>query len=177
MLQLYMSMADSAESQSVIEYLYMNYRQLMYKTAVSILHKPELAEDAVHEAFLRAIKNISKFRKYSCNENVAYLVIIVRGIALNMLKRQDRITELCEDVPSPEDVEAAAEIRLSFEEVLKNVEKLSPALKNVATLYYVHRLTEKEISELLDMNISTVRVSLMRARNILKERCGGNADE
>ena len=84
MLQIYLAAADSAEDRSLIEFLYTEYKQVMYKTAVSILHNNEDAEDAVHEAFLRVIKNISKFRKYSCNENVSYLVIIVRGIALNM---------------------------------------------------------------------------------------------
>lgn len=159
---------ETDEEKNRLEFLYTEYKQLMFKTAVSILHNRELAEDAVHEAFLRVIKNISKFSSFSCNENVSYLVIIVRGIALNMLKQQNRTTELEEDIPSDEDVEAAAQINISYENVLRNVQKLSPSLKNVATLYYVHRLSEKEIAEMLDMKINTVRVSLMRARNILR---------
>lgn len=169
MLQFYLSMVETDEEKSLVDFLYKQYRQLMFKTAVSVLHNSELAEDAVHEAFLRVLKNLSKFRNYSCNENVSYLVIIVRGIAHNMLMRQNRTEELDENTPSSEDVEAEAEIRLSYENVLENVRKLSPALKNVATLYYAHRLTEQEISEMLDMNINTVRVSLMRARKKLRE--------
>jgi len=169
MLQFYLSLVDNTEEKQRVEFLYMNYKQLMYKTALAIVHSPELAEDAVHEAFLRVIKNISKFFSFSCNENASYLVIIVRGIALNMLNRQQRLTELDEDLPSDDDIEAAAEIRLSFEDVLKNVDKLSPALKNVATLYYAHRLSESEIAEMLDMKINTVRVSLMRARAVLRQ--------
>lgn len=56
----------------------------MYKTAFSVLHNPEQAEDAVQEAF-KNNKGFLKFPSYSCNENSAYLVIIVRGISLNML--------------------------------------------------------------------------------------------
>ena len=85
-----------------------------------------------------------------------------------MLKQQNRTAELEEDIPSDEDVEAAAEINISYENVLRNVQRLSPALKNVATLCYVHRMSEREISEMLDMKINTVRVSLMRARKILR---------
>lgn len=118
--------------------------------------------------FLRVMKNLSRFRSYSCNENKTYLVITVRGISLNMLKHQDKATELDDNIPSLENVEVTAEINISYENVLKNVQKLSPALKNIATLYYVQRLTEKEISETLDMNINTVRVSLMRTRKILR---------
>lgn len=78
MLQYYLSMVNSNEERSLVEYLYKEYRQLMYKTAYSILHNSELTEDAVHEAFLMVIDNLQKFRKYSCKENVAYLVITVK---------------------------------------------------------------------------------------------------
>lgn len=168
LLQFYLSIVETSEEKSLVEFLYKEYKQLMYKTAMSILHNPQLSEDAVHDAFIRVIKNSPKFRSYSCNENVSYLVIIVRGISLNMLKQTNRTTELEDDVPSTEDIEATAEIRISYENVLKNVQKLTPALKNAATLYYGHRLTEKEIAEMLDMNINTVRVSLMRARKLLR---------
>ena len=77
MLGFYLSMVESDEERSLIEFIYNEYRQLMYKTAFSILHNKFDAEDAVHEAFLRVIKNILKFRSYKCNENVSYLVIIV----------------------------------------------------------------------------------------------------
>lgn len=134
MLQIYLATVDSAEDKSLIEFLYTEYKQIMYKTAVSILHNNEDAEDAVHEAFLRIIKNISKFRKYSCNENVSYLVIIVRGIALNMLAAKNKKTELPDDIASKEDVEETAEINLTYEQVTENIKNLSPSLKNIATL-------------------------------------------
>ncbi len=169
MLQLYLAAVDSTEDKSLIEFLYTEYKQIMYKTAVSILHNNVDAEDAVHEAFLRVIKNISKFHKYSCNENVSYLVIIVRGIALNMLAESNNTVALSEDIPSEEDVEATTEISITYEQVVKNIESLSPALKNIATLRWVNDLSEKEISEMLDMNINTVRSSISRAKAILNK--------
>lgn len=169
MLQLYLAAVDSAEDKSLIEFLYTEYKQIMYKTAVSILHNDGDAEDAVHEAFLRAIKNISKFRKYSCNENVSYLVIIVRGIALNMLAESNNTVALSDDIPAEDDVEAKTEISITYEQVVKNIERLSPALKNISTLRWVNDLSEKEISKMLDMNINTVRSSISRARAILNK--------
>lgn len=169
MLQIYLSAVDSTEDKSLIEFLYTKYKQIMYKTAVSILHNKEDAEDAVHEAFLRVIKNISKFRKYSCNENVSYLVIIVRGIALNMLSAKNKKVELSEDLPSSDDIEQTVENDITYEQVVKNIESLSPALKNIATLMWVNQLSEKEIAQLLDININTVRSSVSRARAILNK--------
>lgn len=104
MLQFYLSMVNSDEDKALVEFLYKEYKQLMFKTAYSILRRKESAEDAVHDAFLRVIKNLSKFRSYSCKENVSYLVIIVRGIALNMLSDSNRMAELEEDIPDASSV-------------------------------------------------------------------------
>lgn len=169
MLQIYLSAVDSTEDKSLIEFLYTEYKQIMYKTAVSILHNKEDAEDAVHEAFLRVIKNISKFRKYSCNENVSYLVIIVRGIALNMLSAKNKKVELPEDLLSSDDIEQTVENDITYEQVVKNIQSLSPTLKNIATLMWVNQLSEKEIAQLLDININTVRSSVSRARAVLNK--------
>ena len=170
MLQFYLSMVDSEDEQSLVEFLYKEYKQLMYNTAMQYLHKNEDAEDAVHEAFLRVIKNISKFRKYSCYENVSYLVIIVKGIALNMISDKKRTSELDDDLPSKESVEESTEFSITYKQVMENIKKLSPRLKDIATLYWVNNLSEKEISELLDIDINAVRMSVSRARAILKSK-------
>lgn len=152
-----------------IEKLYKDNKQLMYKTAFSVLHNPEQAEDAVQEAFLRIIKNFSKFSSYSCNENVAYLVIIVRGISLNMLAAGKRTTKLDDDIPSSDNIEKTTEGDIAYEQIVRNIERLSPALKNIATMLWVGNLSESEIAELLGMNINTVRSSVSRARKQLKQ--------
>lgn len=137
MLQYYLSMVNSEEERSLVEKLYNDYRQLMYKTAYSILHNPELAEDSVHEAFLRVIGNIQKFSEYSCNQNVAYFVIIVRGIALNKLKRSSREADLSDEIAAPENIEESVNADIGYSEIVDSIKSLSPALKNVALLYFV----------------------------------------
>ena len=55
MLQFYLSMMNSGEDKALVEFLYNEYKQLMFKTAYAILRNRESAEDAVHDAFLRVI--------------------------------------------------------------------------------------------------------------------------
>lgn len=152
-----------------LERLYKANKQLMYKTAYSVLHNPEQAEDVVQEAFLRVIKNFSKFSSFSSNENTSYLVIIVRGISLNMLNAEKRTTELFDDLPAADNIEEAVEVDIAYEQIVRNIDKLTPALKNIATLLWVKNFSEGEIAELLDMNINTVRSSVSRARKQLKQ--------
>ena len=177
MLQYYLSMVNSEEESSLVEQLYNDYRQLMYKTAYSVLRNPELAEDSVHEAFLRVIENIQKFSEYSCKENVAYLVIIVRGIALNKLKRGSRESELSDETAAPENIEESVSADIGYSEIVGNIQSLSPALKNVAMLYFVKGCSAQEIAKLLDINVNSVYSSVSRARTILTQKLKGATHE
>lgn len=169
MLQFYLSMVSDNDDKSRIEFLYKEYRQLMYKTAISILHNKEDVEDAVHEAFLRVIKNITKFRTYSCRENVSYLVIIVKGISLNILTSRSKKIELNDDVCGKESIEDTVQFNIEYNEIVENIKKLSPVLRSVAILRFVEQCTPGEISDLLDMKINAVYASISRARSILLE--------
>lgn len=170
MLQFYLSMVNSEEDKALVEFLYKQYRQLMYKTAYAILRNRESAEDAVHDAFLRVIINLSKFRSYSCKENVSYLVIIVRGIALNMASKSNRQAVLDEEIPNDLSVEDNVISELAYEEIVENIKALSPALRDIAYLSFVENCSAAEISELLDMKINTVHSSISRARKILSRK-------
>ena len=130
MLQFYLSMMNSGEDKALVEFLYNEYKQLMFKTAYAILRNRESAEDAVHDAFLRVINHLSKFRSYSCKENVSYLVIIVRGIALNMVSKSNRQAELDEETPDGMSVEDSVLSELAYEEIVENIKALSPALRD-----------------------------------------------
>ena len=60
MLYFYISMVETPEEKTKVEQLYLNYRQTMYHVAYQILKDSFEAEDAVHGAFLRVIKNLDK---------------------------------------------------------------------------------------------------------------------
>ena len=64
--------------------------KLMHWTAEKILHDEHLAEDAVHEAFLRIIQNFHQIREIPCPKTRSFVVIIVRNVALNMQKKRKR---------------------------------------------------------------------------------------
>jgi RNA polymerase sigma-70 factor (ECF subfamily) len=168
MLQFYLSMMNSGEDKALVEFLYNEYKQIMFKTAYAILHNRERAEDAVHDAFLRVINHL--FRSYSCKENVSYLVIIVRGIALNMVSKSNRQAELDEETPDGMSVEDSVLSELAYEEIVENIKALSPALRDIAYLSFVENCSAGEISELLDMKINTVHSSISRARKIISRK-------
>ncbi len=176
MLQLYLSLAKNDDEKSRIEFLYKEYRRLMYNVSFSVLHNKEDAEDAedaVHEAFLRVIKNISKFKGYSCKENAAYLVITVRGVSLNMLNKRKPYEELDENFPDSADTESAALGEIGYEEIAENIAALSPVLRDIATLHFVHDWNAEEIAEFMEISRNSVYVGISRARAALLKKMRG----
>ena len=55
MISVYLSLIETDKEKSLIEELYDKNKQTMYSIAFSNLHNRTDAEDAVHEAILRAI--------------------------------------------------------------------------------------------------------------------------
>lgn len=175
MLQYYLSMVNSDEERSLVECLYKENKQLMYKTAYSILHNSELSEDAVHEAFLRVIDNLQKFQKYSCKENVAYLVIIVRGIALNKAKCRNRESELDDELADAVNIEETVSAEIRYSEIVDRIKSLSPAIKDVALLHFVQGCSAQEIAQILNIKVNTVYSSVSRAKAILVKGLNGDS--
>ena len=56
MLTFYLSLIETEEDKSKFENIYETYRKVMFYTANQILKDEYLAEDAVHSAFLRILK-------------------------------------------------------------------------------------------------------------------------
>lgn len=70
--------------------LYNQYKGTMLYIVNSILHDIHLAEDAVSEAFIRIMNNLEKIDAVNCYRTRGFVVIIVRNIALDMLRIQKR---------------------------------------------------------------------------------------
>ncbi len=82
MINIYLSVLDTAEDKAEFEDLYVKYKQRMYAVAYKILHNIEDSEDAVHNAFLKIADNFEMIKKFSCQELQSYIVIIVKIIII-----------------------------------------------------------------------------------------------
>ena len=65
---IYMSRIESNEDKDLFEGLYLKYRKHMKYIAMQILGDEYLAEDAVHNAFLKTISHLEKIHKIACQE-------------------------------------------------------------------------------------------------------------
>ena len=67
---------------ALLQQIYDQYEPRMYRVALQVLKSSALAEDAVHDAFLKLIKHFSEIRKISCKELEPFVVIIVKRVGV-----------------------------------------------------------------------------------------------
>ena len=85
-----------------------------------------------------------------------------------MIRRNHNDEELEDkDIPFEDSYTDLENSNATYEQIIKNLKQLPPRLKNIAFLFFVQRLSPKEISEMLNINTNTVYAYVSRIRKIL----------
>lgn len=156
--------------------LYVDYRWLMYKVALSIVREPPLAEDMVSQTLCEMIDNLEKIRAVDCCKLRGYIVSFVRNVSVDFVRKRDRQGKYF--FLTGEEAEVAAEdsvdenlIRTAEIDALKRgLARLSENDRLLLTMKYFDGLSDEEIAARLGVAKASVRTYLMRARNRLCQR-------
>ena len=168
MLVFYLSMIDTDEEKSKFEQLYLTYRQVMFYAANSILKDEYMAEDCVHQAFLRIMEHMGKIKKIKCPKTHSFIVTIVQNVAIDCYRKRKRQKAVSYDEISY----AVADQNLdSFDEmgaVAKAIAQLPILLSTIIRLRYSQGYSVKEIAEILQVTEQTVYKRIQRAKEKLE---------
>lgn len=156
--------------------LYVDYRWLMYKVALSVVREPQLAEDMVSQSLCEMIDNLEKIRAVDCCKLRGYIVSFVRNVSVDFVRKRDRQGKYF--FLTGEEAEVAAEdsvdenlIRMAEIDALKRgLARLSENDRLLLTMKYFDGLSDEEIAARLGVAKASVRTYLMRARNRLCQR-------
>lgn len=172
MLSLYLCLLDSAEDRKKFEELYnLHKRTMMYK-ALDILKDEYLAEDAVHDAFLRVIKNFTKIGEIDCPRTRVFLVIIVRNVSLTLLaklKKEVLIEDLEPLLNDSSTIEEDVFNRIECQRIIEALEKLPLQYRDILYLQYVEEYKLTEIAALFDLSQEVVKKRAQRGKKKLIE--------
>ena len=162
---------SSEQERDKFEYIFQNYKKLMLHKAYGILRDYMLAEDAASEAFIRIYKNLHKIDDPASKKTIAFVVTIVKNVALTMLKRDKGhiVEEFDENLEDAFDLEEQTISALSSENIFEIVDRLGEDLKGVFLLKYAYDLPHREIGRMLGITENNVTVRLHRAKNKLAE--------
>ena len=179
-----LSSADDAElvdrflrtgDEEVFEILVRRYRDKVFRLAASILGRgaESEAEDATQEVFVVLLRQLKSFRRDSAFSTWLYRV--ARNRIVDYRRRAPRSPspvsdEVLQRIPEdtiltdPQRVVTADQERARL---LDHVDQLREPQRVVVYLYYWQGESLTEISELLDLKLSTVKSHLHRARQRL----------
>lgn len=143
----------------------MGYSQIIFRVAYSYTKNIFDADDIVQEVFLKLYRARKVFENEEHIKN--WLIRVAINHSLDLIRRKQREmlidTEYINNLPDTSDADE------KNEEIRKCVMSLKDNYKNVIILLYYDNYTIKEISNILKMSESNVKVTLNRARKKLKE--------
>jgi RNA polymerase sigma-70 factor (ECF subfamily) len=128
------------------------------------------AEDAVQEAFVRAV--VHSRRLLAADSPEAWLRTVARNIASNRWRRGVRLGELMRKA-SPRD-EFTPELTPDRVLLYEAIRSLDKKYREVVALFYIADLSVEEIAATLGVATGTVKARLHRARATLRHRIGAD---
>lgn len=152
----------------LISELFAEYKQMMFKIALGILHNKSDAEDVVQDAFLWIINNLDKILQIPCDERGNYFASIIEHRAIDIYRRRsNHPTEDLEeqfDLSADERIEEAALSNVTVEEIKNAMNELSDRDYELLYLYLFKQLSPKEISGLTGISEGNIREYIRQAR-------------
>jgi RNA polymerase sigma-70 factor (ECF subfamily) len=173
---------------AAFEELVHRYDRDVLRLALNLMRRAEDARDVYQEAFLKAYKNLHRFR-FECSF-YTWLYRIVTNVCLDALRRrssrpEDQAPELADEKDSPRDFfdrqrepspTADPERHVMGQEIATRIaaalDRLSPRERVVFEMKHYQGLKLRAIGEALGTSEETVKNSLFRATRKLRVQLG-----
>lgn len=171
---IYLAALETPRQRQCFSSLYEEYRYLMLHIAMQVLKDQALAEDAVHNAFLKIIDCIDRFEGLSPDRTRALVIVLTRNKAIDLYRHErGRLALPLEDevldcIPDPTFSPAQHIIAHEDYDALTGLmARLGPTYQSTFELKYIGGYTDAEIAGLLDTTLKNIQVRLYRGKKML----------
>jgi len=167
------------------ESLVSKYERRLFSVALRIVGRQHDAEEVVQQTFLSVVEHLADFREESkfytwlmrIGTNHALALLRKRAVRASVPLADDRSDDSYADIPHPEYIarwtETPEEIALRRETkqlLTEAMDELDEKYGLVFLLRDVQGLSTAETAEALGISVSNVKVRLLRARLMMRER-------
>ena len=145
-------------------------KNTLYRLAKRLLVSSDEAEDAVQEVFLKLWKGRDKIDNYRSPE--AFAITMTKNYCLDRLKSKQasNLKIVHSNYKNSENIERTIEGNEGVELVTKIMETLPEKQKMIMQLRDIEQFEFVEISQMLEINETAIRVALSRARKVVREQ-------
>ena len=155
------------------EQLYRIYHPRLTRFLTNILRRPQLVEEALNDTLMVVWKRADSYNRTS--KVSTWIFAIAYRVALKTRSRRDEPIE-DPDADSRESLEIGPEQALGrrqAQEILAAaMSQLSPEHRAVVDLTYFHEAGYRDIAEILDCPVGTVKTRMHHARKRLRDMLG-----
>ena len=135
----------------------------------------EDALEIMNDGFLKIFKEVYHFKPAYANELNSFkgwLRRIMVNTAIDHFRKNKKhqvVSELETVYNNMSGFESNGLDKLSYDEIIRSIQNLSPAYRTVLTLFVVEGYSHEEIAESLDISIGTSKSNLAKARKQLQK--------
>lgn len=167
---VYLSMIEEERQKTRFEEIYWENRKLMLVQAQRVLGDCYLAEDAVHNAFIRIAENMDTVERLNGQQVKRYVVVAAKNAAIDLCRKRSKQQE---NEVFYEEIEPYMEIK-DFNKTERAVREMMAELpdqyRDVFLLKYSVGLTNEEIGKVLRLSVSGVKQRISKGKVILREK-------
>lgn len=160
------------------EELYRLYHPRLTRFLMRFIRRPQLAEEVLNDTLMVVWERADTF--HGASKLSTWIFGIAYRKAMKGLHRQDEPVEardlelLASEADSPEDAmgQSTAQVLLK-----RAMSELSADHRMVIDLTYYHEMGYREIAEIMDCPVDTVKTRMFHARRHLKKRLAGELED
>ncbi len=161
------------ENKDFFEKLVLENHDLIFNLVKNMVKASEQAEDIVQEVFLKAYRNLDKFKNGS--KISTWLYSIARNETINRITRnrpkEEQMSQYdAENFPLSGNIQDESFIKAQeAEKFRKALENLGEGHRLILELRYLEEKPYIEIAQIMGLKINTVKVRLLRAKKALQK--------
>jgi RNA polymerase sigma factor (sigma-70 family) len=149
--------------------LFEQYAGKMMTVCLRYAHDSMEAEDMLQEAFIRVFNYIDQFKFEGSFEGWIRRVVV--NTALKQLqKKRLSFSEINDNTQQAPRLESYAYSNLGEEELMKLISQLPDGYRTIFNLNVIEGYSHEEIAKMLDIQPSTSRSQLVKARKMLQNQ-------
>jgi RNA polymerase sigma-70 factor (ECF subfamily) len=157
------------------------YKDKIYHLGYRMLNQRQEAEDVVQETFLRVYTNLDRYdenQKFS-----TWIYRIATNLCIDRLRKRKPSYSIDAELTDSEGTDwhallasddASPETELILSETQQHIREAIQSLpdkyKSVVVLRYLHDLSLQEISDILEMPVTTIKTRVHRGREFLRKK-------
>lgn len=148
----------------VVKHMISN-QEKFYRLAFSYVHNQEDALDVVQNAIYKGLEHYSEVRNENAINTWFYRILVNESL-LFLRKRKSEVLQEADDVMQIPYYEREFDNK---DDLYEQINHLDEEIQNIIKLRFYEELSLQEVSEVMNMNLNTVKSKLYRGLKLLKQ--------